>query len=287
MAAAGHAFAAFVAGGACWSYSAEVWVFDGFLWFALVAGFFAEEDADWCHAEGVADSHGFCGLFEEFVGVGHCWVVDNAEHAAGLVVVGGEFVFPVGDVGPLWVVEVGAFWFVEGVGVVEGAATDAGSCEDHDVVEEVDALDAEASDVWCPEEVAEVPGGFGEFVVCEAASGFDDSYSVAFFGEAEGADGAAESGADDEYVVVCCGCSHGFTLALWLVGCFGFVPFGGVGLVGCCLLGFRASMLVCQWAVLDTGVTVVLAARVVFLMRIFRRFVSVLRLRRWLVSMFS
>ncbi|MDH6549261.1 hypothetical protein M2162_003358 [Streptomyces sp. SAI-041] len=195
--AAGHALAALDAGFAGRARPAEVGVVDllagGGFPLALRVLAVAEEDADRGHVEGVADAHPLRGRLQVDVGGGHRRVEADTEHAAGLVVVRLQLLLPVRDVTPLRVLEEGLRGDVEGVGVVEGAAADARSREDHDVAQEVDALDAVHAELRRPEVVLQVPGVLRERLTGEAASGFQDTYAVALLGEAKGGDGTAEA----------------------------------------------------------------------------------------------
>jgi hypothetical protein len=136
--------------------------------------------------EGVADAHPLGGRLQVHVGRGHRRVEPYAEHALGLVVVRLQLLLPVGDVTPLGVLEERLRRYVEGVGVVERAAADAGARQHHDVAEQVDALEAEHSEPGGPEVVLEVPGVLGEGFAGEAAARFQDTDAVALFCQAEG-----------------------------------------------------------------------------------------------------
>jgi hypothetical protein len=161
-----------------------------------------EEDADRRHVEAVADAHPLGGRLQVDVGGGHRRVEPYAEHALGLVVVRLQLLLPVGDATPLGVVEEGLRRYVEGVGVVEGAAADACAREDHDVAQQVDALDAVHAELGGPEVVLQVPGVLGEALAGPAAAGFQYAYAVPLLGQAERGDGAAEPRSDHDDVVV-------------------------------------------------------------------------------------
>ncbi len=204
--AAGHALAALVAGRAVGARAAEVRVGYALTRLGLrrAVGVLAvaEEDADGCHVEGVADPHPLGGGLQVHVGRGHGRVEADAQHALGLVVVGRQLVLPVGDVPPLGVLEEGLGRYVEGVGVVEGAAADARACQDHDIPEQMDALDAEHAELRRPQVVLQVPGVLGQGLAGEAAAGLQDADPVALLGEAEGGDRASEPRTHDDDVVV-------------------------------------------------------------------------------------
>lgn len=204
--AAGHALAALGAGLAGGSGAAEV----GVRHLAAGPGLrravrvlpVAEEDAHRRHVEGVADAHPLGGRLEMDVGRGHGRVEPHAEHPSGLVVVRLQLPLPVGDVLPLRVVEERLRRYVEGVGVVQGAAADSGARQHHDVAQQMDALDAVHAERRRPQIVLDVPGVLGQRVAGEAAARFQHSDAVALFGEPQGRDRPAEAGADDDDVVV-------------------------------------------------------------------------------------
>src|SRR5690606_27076121 len=154
----GHALPALQAGAPGRAGTPEVGVAAGFAGGDRLGGrpvlAVAKEDADRGEVEGGADPHGLGGVAQVDVRRGDGGVGPHPEHAFGLVVEGGEFFSPVGDVPPLRVVVEVVQWFVEGVGVVEGAAADPGPSQDHDVAQQVDALDAEEPQPRRPEEVA-------------------------------------------------------------------------------------------------------------------------------------
>lgn len=105
-----------------------------------------EVHADRHGPEGVRAAEVVRGVLEEPVGVGEQGVVGDAEHAAGLGVVGREFAAPVGDGGPRRALVEGLGRLVERVGVAEGAAADARAGEDEDVAEQRHAQDARAAE---------------------------------------------------------------------------------------------------------------------------------------------
>ncbi len=102
----------------------------------------AEEDPDRRAVEGLPHAHPFGRRLQVDVRGGRRRVEPYAQHAARLLVVRRELVLPVGDPGPLRVVEERLGGYVEGVGVIEGAAAHAGAGQHHHVAEQVDALDA-------------------------------------------------------------------------------------------------------------------------------------------------
>ena len=152
--------------------------------------------------EGVADAHVVGDLLHDPVGVGERRVGDDAEHPLRLVVVRHQLGAPVGDVRPLRVVEERLRRHVQRVGVVQRAAADARAGQDHHVAQQVDALDAVHAELRRPQELAQVPGGLGELVVGEAATGLEHADAVALLGQPQRADAAAEPRADDQDVVV-------------------------------------------------------------------------------------
>jgi hypothetical protein len=129
-------------------------------------------------------------------------VLDDPQHPARHLVVGGELGLPVGDVAPLRVVEERLRGHVERVRVVERAATHAGTGQDDDVGQAVDALDAVAPGLGCPQVAAGVPGGLGEVLVLEAPSGLEHEHPVALLGQPKRGDRATEARPDDHDVDV-------------------------------------------------------------------------------------
>ena len=166
------------------------------------AGLVAEEDADGREPEGVPDAHVVGHLGEDVVERRAVRHLRDAEHAAGLVVERRELALPLGDAGPLRVLEELARRHVERVGVDERAAADARAAQDDGVGQQVDALDAVEAEARGVEELADPPRGRRELVVGEAATGLQDADLVALLGEAQRGDRAAEAGADHEDVVV-------------------------------------------------------------------------------------
>ncbi len=161
-----------------------------------------EEDPDRRHVEGVADAHGLRGRLQMHIGRRHRGVEPYAQHPLGLVVVRLQLLLPVRDVLPLRVVEERLGRYVEGVGVVQRTAADPGTRQDHDIPQQVDALDAVEAEGGGPQIALEVPGVLRERLAGEAAAGFEDADAVALLGQPERGDRAAEAGADDEHVVV-------------------------------------------------------------------------------------
>jgi len=196
VAASGHALAALGAAGALGADTAEEGI--GLLHTRAVT----EVDAHRCHLEGVPDAHLVGNGLHDDITRRHRRVGDDAEHARCLVVVGRELTGPVGDVRPLLVLEEALRRDVEGVGVDEGSAADTGSGEHHDVLEDVDALDAGAAEGRSPQESAQAPRGLGEVGVREAPTGLEHSDAVALLRETQRGDRATEARAHDEDVVV-------------------------------------------------------------------------------------
>ena len=110
--AAHHAVTTFDAAGALGPGTAEERVGNGF------SGF-AEKHADRCLDEGVTHPHVLGDRLDDLVGRGHVRVAHHTEHALGLLVVGRQLVFPVGDVFPLRIVEERGGGLVQGVRVVQ------------------------------------------------------------------------------------------------------------------------------------------------------------------------
>src|SRR5699024_3847110 len=95
----------------------------------------------------------------------------------------------------------------EGFSVAQRTSAAPRAGEDHDVAQQVDALDAVAADRGRPEELLEVPGVLSEILIRVALAGLEDTDLVSLLNEAQGGDGTAEARADDEDVIV--GCGHG------------------------------------------------------------------------------
>lgn len=206
VAAARHALTALGAGLARGTGAAEVGV--GHLSSGLRArgpvGVLAvtEEDAHRGQMEGVTDAHRLGDGLEVDVRRGHGRVEPHPEHPLRLVVVGRQFGLPVGDAGPLTVLEEGRRWHVQGVGVVEGAAAHSGAGQHHHLAEQVHPLDAEQSERGGPQVVLDVPGVLGQGRGGEAAARLEDADPVPLLAQPQGRDRAAEARADDEDVVV-------------------------------------------------------------------------------------
>src|SRR6185437_12324130 len=70
------------------------------------------------------------------------------------------------------------------------------------VLQQVDALDAVATKLRRPQELAQVPRRLGEVLVREAAAGFEHADPVTLFGQPQRGDAAAKTRTDDQDVVV-------------------------------------------------------------------------------------
>lgn len=197
--ATGHTFPAVGAGGTPRSGAAEIGVGDRFARPRVLVG---EQHTDRGAPVGVGDAHILRDLEQYPIRRGGRRIGRHAEHAGGLVVMRGEFVTPVGDVGPLLVLVEGLRRFVQGIGVDQRAAADAGAAHDEGVLEQGQPLDAETSESGRPEIFTQVPGILGEFVVGVATAGFQHADPVALLGEAQRRDAAAEPGTDHQHVVV-------------------------------------------------------------------------------------
>ena len=165
-------------------------------------GTIPEVDAHRSHLEGVAHTHLIRNSLHDDVTGGHGRVGDNAKHARSLVVVGGQLTRPVSDVRPLLVLEEPLGRHVEGVGIDKGTPTHSRACEDHDVLEHMDALDAGASEGRGPQEAAQAPRGLGEVGIVEAPPGFEHADAVALLRQTKRGDRPAEARAHDEDVIV-------------------------------------------------------------------------------------
>jgi hypothetical protein len=97
---------------------------------------------------------------------------------------------------------------VERVRVAQAAAADPTSGRDEDVLEERQPQDPAEPGCGCPEVPARFPGGLGEVLVVEAAAALEHADVVALLGEPQGADRAAEAGADHQVVEVVARAGH-------------------------------------------------------------------------------
>src|SRR5690606_28238642 len=110
--------------------------------------------------------------------------------------------FPVGDVRPLRVLVERLERPVERVGVVQGAAADTGTGQDEAVAQQVDPLYAVAAQLRSPQEVPQIPGGLGEFVIGKPPSRLEHRDAVSLFGQPERSNTAAKSGTDNDDVEI-------------------------------------------------------------------------------------
>ncbi len=200
VAAPRHAAPAFQAAGALRPRTAKVRV--GHRLSGCFGAIRAEEHPDRGGHPGVAAPHVVGDLLDDAVGVGERRVLHHAQHPLRLLVVRHQLAAPVGDVRPLLVFEERLRWHVQGVGVVQRTAADPSAGQDHHVAQRVDALDAIATELRRPQELAQVPGGLGELLVGEAAAGLQHAHAVALFRQPQRADAAPESRTDDQDVVI-------------------------------------------------------------------------------------
>ncbi len=126
--------------------------------------------------------------------------LDRTEHRAHALVVRRELVAPVGDVGPLWIVEERVERLVERVRVDERAAADAGAREHEQIVEQRHALDAAQAEPRHEDVAAQVPVRPREVVRPETPARFEHGDPVALLGEPERRDATAEPAADHEHI---------------------------------------------------------------------------------------
>jgi hypothetical protein len=126
----------------------------------------------------------------------------HAEHPRGLVVERRELALPVGDAGPLRVVEELLRRHVERVRVDQRSPADARAAEDHGVGQQVDALDPVETQPRRVEEAPHAPRGLREVVVAEPSAGLEHPDPVALLGEPQGRDRPAEPGPHHHHVVV-------------------------------------------------------------------------------------
>src|SRR5690606_9236151 len=195
-----HARAALGAAAALRTGPAEVGVGDGHARLARTVP--AEEHAHGRPHERVADARLARDVRHDVVGGRASGVGGHAEHAARLVVPGGELGPPVRDVRPRGVREEVVQGLVEGVGVDEAATAHAGAREDEHVAQAVDALDAVAAERGRPQERPQAPRRARELVVGEPAPGLEHRDAVALLGETERGHAPAEARPHDEHVDV-------------------------------------------------------------------------------------
>src|SRR5699024_7056513 len=200
--ATGHALAALDARGPVRPHPAEVRVRHGLARLPLAAGLLPEVHADRGVDERVRRPHVLGDGADHLVRVGVRGVGDHTEHPAPLVVERGELGVPVRDVRPLRVLEERGPRLVEGVRVVERAAAHTRAGQDHDVPEQVHALEPEQSQLGRPDVPVQPPRGPGEILVLEAAARLDNGDPVALLRQAARGAAATERGSDDDPVGV-------------------------------------------------------------------------------------
>ena len=162
----------------------------------------AEVDADRRPVERVADTHAACDLAHDVLRRGLERSLDDAEHPARELVVGGELLPPVGDLRPLRVVEERVERLVQRVRVDERAAADAGAGEHQQVVEHAQPLDPAQPQPRHEQEAAQIPVRPGEVVRAKPAPRLEHGDAVALLRQPERGDAAAEAAADHEHVDV-------------------------------------------------------------------------------------
>ena len=146
----------------------------------------AEEGADPGVLVSVADPDLLAVLLQQEVGRSLQRIVGHAEHLLGGVVVGIERRLPVAQRIPLRIAEERRPGAVEGVGVAEAAAADAGSGDDEDVLEDGHPEDPAEPDLRHPVVAAEVPGRLREVLVAISTTAFQDGDAVALLAPGEG-----------------------------------------------------------------------------------------------------
>ena len=198
--AARHAAAAFQAAGAVWPGAAEIRV--GHCLARRFGAVGTEEHPDRGGHKGVAAAHVVGDLLHDAIRVGEGRIRDNAQHPLRLLVVRHQLGTPVGDVRPLRIVEERLRRHVQRVGVVQRTAAHAGAGQDQHVAQRVDALNPEAAQPRCPQELAQIPRRLGEVLVGEAPARLQYAYSVTLFGQPERADASAETRTDDQDVEI-------------------------------------------------------------------------------------
>ena len=153
----------------------------------------AEEDPDRRHPEGVPDSHLVRHSLHHFVGGCHGGVLHHAEHPGGLVVVGSQFLGPVGDVTPGPVLEELLGGHVQSVRIVQGPAPHARTRQHNDVLEDMDPLQTGEPEPGRPEVLVQSPAGLREGVIAEPPARLEHPNPVTLLSEPEGGDGTPET----------------------------------------------------------------------------------------------
>src|ERR1035437_2198522 len=168
----------------------------------------AEEDADGRLAEGFAHPQVISRLAHDLLDRALAGVRDHAQHPRGSHVVRRELGLPVGDVGPLLVLEERRRRDVKGVRVVEAAPADSGTGQDHHVGQAVDPLDPKQLQPRSPQVATQVPGGLGKVLIGNPAAGLDDVDAIALTRQPKCRNRATEPRADHHHVVVVSAAVH-------------------------------------------------------------------------------
>ena len=200
VAAAGHAGSAFQTTGPGRTGTAEVWV--GHRLAGCLGSVRTEEHPDRGRHERVAATHLVGDFLDHAVSVSERRVLDHTEHPLRLLVMRHQLGAPIGDVRPLQVVEERIRRYIKRVGVVQRSTADAGTGQDHAVLQQVDALDAVAAQLGRPQKLAQVPGGLGEVLVGKAPAGLEHADPVPLFGQPQRGDAAPEARPDNQDVVI-------------------------------------------------------------------------------------
>jgi hypothetical protein len=90
----------------------------------------------------------------------------------------------------------------QGAGVGDGSTANSAAVQNGDMAEKPHAEEAAQGQIWPPEPAIQRPAGEREIFWCPSAAHFHHCNAVALFGEAEGADAATESGADNDEVEI-------------------------------------------------------------------------------------
>jgi hypothetical protein len=152
--------------------------------------------------EGVANADLLAVFLQQLVGGRHPFVVGDAEHALGGVVVRLQLGLPLCEPVPLAVGKERRASAIERVCIAQAAAADAVSGDDEDVLEQRHPEDPSQPQPRHPEVAPHVPGRLGEVLVGKATTALQHPDAIALLGQPQGGDAAPEPRPDHEPVVV-------------------------------------------------------------------------------------
>ncbi len=120
---------------------------------------------------------------QHLVGVGEAGVPGGPQHAQGRLVVGGQLLFPAGQVGPGGRREEGVLGHRQGVGVYQRAAAHAHAREGRHMAQEGHLEEAPEAHLGQPEEALQVPVRLGEVARAQAPALLEHQHLVALLRE--------------------------------------------------------------------------------------------------------